>query len=255
MKITIRFYEELNNYLKTNIRKQDLFIEVEKGLPVGKLIESLGPPCSAVDLILVNGNSVGFDYILRDNDRVSVYPVFERFDIASVTRLDQAPLRNLKFICDVHLGRLAKYLRMLGFDTLYKNNYDDNILIRLSNLHNRVLLSRDKELIENKQLLRRYLIRQSEPDEQVIEVVSYFDITNQISSLLRCLECNGIVKAVSKESVKHLIDSYIYKTNNEFTNCTDCKKIFWKGSHYDAMIRQVQELMARVNEDRREVDS
>ena len=242
IKVTIRFYEELNEFLKAGIRKQDLLVDAEKGLSVGALIESQGPPCSAVDLILVNGQAVDFDYMLQSNDRVSVYPVFERFNIESVSCLEQAPLRNLKFICDVHLGRLAKYLRMLGFDTLYNNDYDDNILIRLSNAHNRILLSRDKALHFNKKLRRRYLVKLTEPGKQVREVVEFFDLKNDITPMTRCLECNGSVYPVSRETVKHRVDEYIFETNNSFTECTGCGKLFWKGSHYDSMMKWIREM-------------
>jgi len=240
--ITIRFYEELNDYLKTSIRKQDLFIDVEKNLPVGALIESLGPPCSAVDLILVNGQSANFDYVLQDNDRISVYPVFERLNITSVSLLENSPLRKLRFICDDHLGRLAKFLRMLGFDTLYEDDYDDSIIIRLSKTHHRILLTRDKKLLLNKQITRRYLVNQTEPAKQVREVVEFFDLKNSITPMSRCLECNGVVQSVSREVVKNRVDKNIFEINNEFTECTECRKLFWRGSHYDSMMKWIEKI-------------
>ncbi len=240
---TIRFYEELNDYLSEDIRRQDILIDTKEGNSVGELIYSFGVACAAVDLILVNGHSANFDYILQDNDQISVYPVFERFNITSVSLIENSPLRNLKFICDDHLGRLAKYLRMLGFDTLYNNDYDHNILISLSNSHNRILLSRDKKLLLNKKITRRYLVKQAEPGEQVREVLEYFDLKKNITPMSRCLECNGVVQQVPEESVKHRIEKYIIEINDEFTECKGCGKIFWKGSHYDSMMKRIRKIV------------
>ncbi|MFZ2632464.1 MAG: Mut7-C RNAse domain-containing protein [Desulfosalsimonadaceae bacterium] len=243
IKVTIRFYEELNDYLKSGIRKQDLFIDIEKTLSVGDLIQSLGPPCSVVDLILVNGQPAGFDYILQDNDRISVYPVFERLNIQSVSPLANSPLRKLRFICDVHLGRLAKYLRMVGFDTLYGNSYDDNLLIHLSNSQQRILLTRDAEILLNKKVSRRYRVKQAEPREQVREVLEFFDLKNNIMPMSRCLECNGLINPVSKETVGHRVDQPVFEITDDFTECAGCGKIYWKGTHYDSMMKGIREVV------------
>jgi len=243
MNITIRFYEELNNYLNADIRKQDIFIETKEGSSVGDIIGLFGVPCSVVDLILVNGQSSNFDYILQEKDHVSIYPVFERFNIESISMIKHSPLRKIKFLCDVHLGRLAKYLRMLGFDTFYKNAYDQNMLFKLLNEDKRILLSQDKKILLCKKIIRRYRIKQTGSGEQLREVISYFDLKNHIVPMSRCLECNGIVKAVPKEAVKHRIDRYTYDTNDEFTECTDCRKVFWKGSHYNSMMKQIRKIM------------
>ena len=241
--ITIRFYEELNDYLESGGKKQDLFIDTEKGKSVGELIESMGPACSEVDLILVNGQPAGFDYLLQDNDRISVYPVFERFNIESVSVFENSPLRKLKFICDVHLGRLAKYLRMLGLDTLYENDYNNTEMIQLSNTQNRILLTRDKNFLLNKKITRRYIVKQPEPDDQLYDVLDFFDLKNHLMPLSRCLECNGVVTPVARESVKERVDKDIFIKNSAFSECTGCGKIYWKGSHYDSMMQRIRKMV------------
>lgn len=239
----IRFYEELNQYIHKSDQKTDISVNIEKGTTVGALIESLGPPGSAVDLILVNGKPKGFDYILRDNDRVSVYPVFERLNIESVSVIPHSPLRQLMFVCDVHLGRLAKYLRMLGFDTLYSNLYKDEQLIRISNAQNRILLSRDRQLIQDKHVTRRYLISHADPEEQIREIISYFDLKNNIAPMTRCLKCNGLVRPVAKEAVRPQVDKPVFERNEEFCECMECGKLYWKGSHYDAMMQWIRKVL------------
>jgi hypothetical protein len=125
-----RFYEELNDFLPNN-RKKTAFSYAFEGKPsVKDAIESVGIPHVEVDLILVNGESVDFKYQLRDNDHISVYPVFESLNISEVSKIREKPLRNMAFVLDVHLGKLAKYLRMFGFDTVYRNDYDDPEIIR-----------------------------------------------------------------------------------------------------------------------------
>lgn len=121
--VFFRFYEELNDYLPEELRKVWFECLIENETSVSEKIQSLGIPLDNIDLILVNQQSRGFGYILQDGDRISVYPVFELFDLSEVSRLREKPLRNPTFICDVHLGRLCKYLRMLGWDTLYSNHY------------------------------------------------------------------------------------------------------------------------------------
>jgi len=115
--VSIRFYEELNDFLPLKRRKQEFSLSVKGSPSVKHLIESLGVPHTAVDLILVNGRSVPFTYTLQDGDLISVYPAFEAFDISTVSKLREKPLRTLKFILDIHLGKLSKYLRLLGFDS------------------------------------------------------------------------------------------------------------------------------------------
>jgi len=120
---SIRFYEELNDFLPLERRKVDFSHEFQRRASIKDLIEALGVPHTEVDLILVNGASVDFSYIVRDGDRISVYPMFEAFDIQTVSRVRPQPLRVIRFVLDVHLGKLARYLRLLGFDTLYRNDY------------------------------------------------------------------------------------------------------------------------------------
>ncbi len=126
-----RFYAELNDFLPPSKRLVPFSYPFEVSGSVKDMIESLGVPHTEVDLILANGESVGFSYLVRDGDRISVYPVFESIDIAPIVRVRPQPLRDPRFVLDTHLGRLASYLRMLGFDTLYQSDYQDEELLRI----------------------------------------------------------------------------------------------------------------------------
>ncbi|MEK7405630.1 MAG: Mut7-C RNAse domain-containing protein, partial [Acidobacteriota bacterium] len=143
-----RFYGELNDFLSPERRMTAFPHSFELPAPVKDMIEGLGVPHTEVDLILANGESVDFSYVVRDGDRISVYPVFESLDITPLLRLRERPLRQPRFVLDAHLGKLAAYLRMLGFDTLYRNDYQDPELVALAARDKRILLTRDVGLLK-----------------------------------------------------------------------------------------------------------
>ena len=231
-KAHFRFYEELNDFLPA-VKKKILFSYEFQGKPsVKDAIEALGVPHTEVDLVLANGVSVSFSYHLRDDDTISVYPVFESLDITPVTHLREQPLRILKFICDVHLGRLATCLRMLGFDTLYENSWDCATIVRLSVEHKRIILTRNTGLLKMSAVTHGYRIRSENPEEQVVEVLRRFDAASSIKPFCRCLVCNGIMKKIAKEDIIHLLEEKTKLYYDEFQQCRFCKKVYWKGSHY-----------------------
>lgn len=231
----LRFYEELNDFLPA-ARKKQLFSQSFKGNPsVKDMIESIGVPHVEVDMILVNGESVGFGYKISNGDHISVYPVFENLDISEVQHLREEPLRDIKFIADVHLGRLAKYLRMAGFDTLYDRNYDDDEIIDISLSDKRIILTRDKILLRNHKITHGYWVRSVYPRCQMSEIVKRFDLRKMMKPFTRCMECNNIITEVSKETISDRLPDKTKKYFDVFKICPGCGRIYWEGSHYDKM--------------------
>jgi len=244
-----RFYEELNDFLPPQKRKNP-FPYTFKGVPsVKDAIEAIGVPHTEVDLILVNGRSVAFDYCLCQGDRVSVYPVFESLDISPVIRLRAAPLRRTAFVCDTQLGRLARLLRMMGFDTLNRNDYDDPEIVRISLKDKRIILTRDIGILKQKVVTHGYWIRSTSPDEQLEEVLRRCDLFGQIRPFRRCLVCNGIVERVDKETILHRLEPRTKRYYDEFYRCPDCGRIYWKGSHYQRMLAKMEKYLGGVRED------
>jgi len=233
--VTLRLYEELNDFLPLKKKKIQLSIHFTGRQTVKDIIESQGVPHTEVDLILVNGQSVDFNQIIQDGDKISVYPEFEGLDISEITHLKNRPLRNPKFILDVHLGRLAKYMRAMGFDTLYRNDYSDDDIVDISNMEKRIILTRDKGILMRNAVQRGYWVRNIRVQEQVAEVVRKLDLYNLINPFKRCMECNGPIKAVSKESVVEHLEFKTKEYFNHFFRCINCNKIYWKGSHYGKM--------------------
>ena len=244
--IIIRFYEELNDFLPQNRRKTQFKHHFIESGSIKDLIESLGVPHTEIDLILVNGNSVDFNYLVQDGDQISVYPQFESLDISPVTRLRPAPLRITRFVLDAHLGRLAAYLRMLGFDTLYRNDYDDPELVDISVDEQRILLTCDKGLLMRKQLTRGYYVRERQPKRQLLEILSRFDLYQSQKPFTRCMHCNGKIESVRKEAIESHLMPRTKLHYHEFWQCRNCQKVFWKGSHYQRM----QKLITTLNNSR-----
>jgi hypothetical protein len=145
---SFRFYEDLNDFLAPDRRRREFSVSCARAATTKHMIEALGVPHTEVELILVNGASVGFDRILCDGDRVSVYPKFESFDVTSLLRVRAAPLRVTRFVADAHLGGLAHLLRMMGFDTLYRNSFGDDEIVALATTEDRIILTRDLELLK-----------------------------------------------------------------------------------------------------------
>ena len=152
-KVTFRFYEELNDFLPRHRRKADFEAMLKGKRSIKDMIESLGVPHTEVDLILVDGKSVDFNYILQDKDRVSVYPVFEFLNITKVTHLRKIPLRRNKFIADINLGNIVKYMRALGLDLFYDSLLSTREIIEISKRENRVILTKDSKLLKFKEIL------------------------------------------------------------------------------------------------------
>jgi hypothetical protein len=237
-----RFYEELNDFLPRGKRKVDFFFSFPGNPSIKDVIEAMGVPHVEVDLILVNGVAVDFSYHLQNDDRVSVYPVFETLEISGVSHLREKPLRDTKFILDVHLGKLSKYLRMLGFDTIYRNDYDDREIIRIALEERRIILTRDLNLLKVKSVTHGYFIRNQGPKAQVKEVLQHFDLSGEIKPFIRCMHCNGKLGKVAKDEVEDRLKPLTREHFNEFSHCPDCKKIYWEGSHYGRMKCFVEEL-------------
>jgi len=237
--ITLRFYQELNDFLPVSKRRISFEHPFSHASSIKDVIESLGVPHIEVDLIIANGQSVRFDYKIKHADQISVYPVFKSLDITPITHLRPEPLRMTKFVLDVHLGRLSAYLRMLGFDTLYRNDYEDPELATISINQQRILLSCDKKLLMRKMITHGYYVRERQPRKQILEIVKRFDLFNRIKPFTRCMRCNSEIHPVEKAMIKQHLLPRTDKYYDQFWQCDNCKNIYWKGSHYQNMQQQI----------------
>jgi uncharacterized protein len=234
-KATFRFYEELNDFLPSGERKKDRIYGF-KGTPsVKDAIEAQNIPHTEVDLILVNGYPVKFTHKLKNGDHVSVYPVFESFDISAVRQEPGEPLRKPSFILDVHLGKLTRLLRMTGFDSYYRNDLDDSEIIVRAEAENRIILTRDLGILKNSRVTKGYYIRSQIPGEQLKEVINRFQLRSIINFFRRCMECNGEITETAKADIENDLKPGTRNFYEKFFRCRQCGKIYWEGSHFERM--------------------
>jgi hypothetical protein len=231
-----RFHGELNDFLATGRRQADISIQFNSDQSVKHLIESLGVPHTQVGDVLVSGQAVDFGYLVRDGDRIEVYPLS-----AEDCSLEQ--LGEPRFVVDNHLGRLAVYLRMLGFDTLYRNDYDDDELAQIAGLDERILLTRDQRLLMRNQVRRGYWVRSKIPHEQIVEVLRRFGLGDQVVPFKRCMRCNGLLQPVDKEVVLHRLEPLTRQYFDQFRICSDCSQVYWQGSHYERMAQLIDQVV------------
>lgn len=230
-----RFYGTLNDFLPPLQRQRTVRYAFSGHPGIKDPIEVFGVPHTEVELILVNGRAVGFDYQLRANDRVAVFPVFMQLDIGPLRRLRSPILSNPRFVLDVNLGKLAKRLRILGFDSLYRNDYLDAEVADISANEQRIVLTRDRRLLFAKQITYGYWVRTVHVQRQIEEVIGRFELHQRIQPFRRCLVCNGMLAPVAKAEV---LDSLEPKTRlyyELFYRCVDCRRIYWEGSHIEDM--------------------
>jgi hypothetical protein len=230
-----RLYAELNDLLPVDRRETEICLPSNGDQSVKHLIESLGVPHTEVGQIMVNGVPVDFGYRVQDGDLVAVYPLSNQDS--------PIPIDQLRFILDNHLGRLAAYLRMLGFDTLYRNDYQDEELASVSSRESRILLTRDKRLLMRNQVTRGYWVRSKAPRKQLEEVVRRYHLAAAIQPFQRCVRCNAKLVLVRKEDVLHRLEPLTRRYFDEFALCPECDQIYWKGSHYTRMLQIIQSVL------------
>ena len=232
---TFRFYEELNDFLARPLRRRTFSCACARGATAKHMIEVLGVPHTEVELILVNGESVGFNHPLADGDRIAVYPKFEALDIQPLLRVREYPLRVVRFIADAHLGGLAPLLRLAGFDTLYDNHYPDADIEALAAAQQRIVLTRDRELLNRRSITHGCYVRTLRPREQLREVFERLDLAGSAQPFRLCLMCNAPLRRIAKDEVGDRAPDGVLERHNQFVTCDVCRRVFWEGTHWQRM--------------------
>ena len=226
---TFAFFGRLNDFLPRDRRNQAIAVSFRGRQTIKHLAESLGVPHPEIGQVLVNSQERTLDTITEEGNRVEIYPI------------PNGRFEQPRFLLDNHLGRLAAYLRMLGFDCIYQNNFDDEELAELAQKQGRILLSRDRRLLMRKIVSSGYCLRSLDPAEQLSEVIDRFDLIKQIVPFHRCLRCNHPLEAVAKEAILNRLEPLTKLYFDEFQICPNCKQIYWKGSHFERMNRLIEE--------------
>ena len=244
---TFQIYDELNDFLPMG-RKGQIINNTFTGNPTVKhLIEAMGVPHTEIDVILVNGYKVGFECVIEENDAVQVFPLNPSIGLSEGLAGWDIGGEKPRFVLDNHLGKLAAYLRMLGMDTLYRSDYQDDDLANISDEENRILLTRDRRLLMRKIIHYGYCVRNLDPKLQLIEVMRRYNLYGTEDPFQRCLNCNSPLGQVPKMSILGRLQKLTKRYYNDFKICPKCDQIYWKGSHYERMERFLAEIIKERN--------
>ncbi len=238
--VTIRLYGDLASLAPDADNDGAVEVPVGGRRSVKDAVEATGVPHTEVDLLVVDGDVVDFGAQVGAGDRVAAYPPLHSLDVESPVR--PPPLPEPRFILDVHLGRLAGQLRLLGLDVEYHNDRGDAELARRAAAGPRWLLTRDRGLLMRAAVTHGYLVRTTDPDEQLLEVARRFRLTPHLRPFQRCAHCNGMLEDVPKEAIAHRLEPGTRREHDTFRRCTGCGQLYWAGSH----LPSIEALLERV---------
>jgi hypothetical protein len=237
-----RYFGNLQNLLKRKYCEGAIIYPFREHPGVKDAIEAMGAPHTEVNAILVNGSSVGFSYQLQNLDSIDVYPLFLSVPAKPLIRLSPPPPDPATFVLDVHLGKLARRLRLLGFDCLYQNDFTDAEIMQLSLEQGRIILTCDRGILKHRQVLYGSLVRSDQVDAQVREVLARYLLFDRIRPWLRCMSCNGLLERVEKAAIEHRLEPKTRLYYEDFHHCIDCDRLYWKGSHFEKINRWLETL-------------
>lgn len=241
-----RFYGNLNDFLPTAQHSRWIDYAFDGTVAVKHPIESLGVPHPEVEQILADGTPVDFAHHLHSGEDVLVYPMGFATPAPNTPALRPPLNRPARFVLDTHLGRLAAYLRMLGFDAEYRNDYHDVALADISASAERVLLTRDRGLLKRKIVVYGYCIRHAKPRTQLVSVVKRYGLTADARPWRRCVRCNGLLQPVDKADILDRLEPKTRLYYDEFQHCISCGQIYWRGSHHERMRSFLTGVLAEV---------
>lgn len=243
-RVSINFHGDLPSLLTRKWRGYSTVeYQLDRRASIKDIIEALGVPHTEIDQLTADKRSVDFQYIPEGEEIIEVFPVTGKSDFFSPTLLRPVPPPKLHFIADVNVGKLAKELRLLGFDTLYSKNLTDDRLAETAALEKRIVLSKDKGVLMRKKVTWGHLIRSDDPDEQLTEITHLFGLKEKAAPYTRCRHCNGRLTPVAKKDIYHLLEPLTKKYYNTFRICENCGQIYWAGSHREKMDKKLNHFL------------
>jgi uncharacterized protein with PIN domain len=242
--VRLNFHGDLGFFLRSKTGNKIVERRLGEKTSVKDVIESCGVPHPEIDLILVNKQPVGFSHILERERDIDVYPVQSQPTLFHENRLQVHHLT--RFLADGHLGKLARDLRLLGFDVVYDRDAQDRQLLAVMKIDNRALLTRDRWLLMHKIVRHGYYPRSQDAAEQTIGVIRRFDLFSSIAPFTRCLRCNALLEKVEKGEVIEKLEPLTRIHYEQFRRCTGCGQIYWPGSHFDKLCARIEGIRATL---------
>ena len=248
----LRFSGEIKDFLGPDNNGGHVEYPVNRRASIKDVIEALGVPHTEVGKILVGGAEVGFDHLLLPGERVRVQAHELPLRVDRPTLLRPRSYPRLLFIVDVNAGKLARSLRLLGLDTAYDHRWADDAIARLANEEQRVVLSRDRDLLKRALVEYGKLIRSNSPREQLLEVLRVFGLQGPFELFSRCLRCNALLRPVAKEAILHKLEPKTKRYFTRFRLCPNCRRVYWRGSHHRRMLDELSGLGIAFQQPREE---
>ena len=247
MKIFVQFERQFDFFLTNDKRGNRFEHSLNRRASVKDIIESLGVPHTEAGHIYYNGQEIDFSYIPFSLGVLDVHAIYPPFTVMSPTFLRPDPFSSIKFIVDVNVIRLGRLLILLGFDVIYSPSYSDHAIADIAVAQRRIVLTRDTDLLKRKKIVFAKRIRANLPYDQLVETINFFGLENLISFFSRCTACNIKLITVAKKDVMHLLEPKTKRHFNAFFQCPCCKNIFWKGSHYDNILKKISSMGISIN--------
>jgi uncharacterized protein with PIN domain len=242
--VRLNLHGDLDFFLPTRIRRKSIERSLTEKTSIKDVIESCGVPHPEVGLILLKGKALDFGYGVTRDAEIDVYPPgigYPHFE----KKLPQVAIVR-RFVADGHLGKLARTLRLLGFDVAYDCHADDRQLLAIMEADNRALLTRDRRLLMHAVVQTGYCPRSQDPDEQTIEVIRRFDLCALIAPFTRCVRCNAVLQPVTKTDIMEKLEPLTKIYYDQFRRCTGCGQIYWSGSHFTKLQKRLEQIRARL---------
>jgi len=241
--VRLTFHGDLSRFLRSKLVNAER--QLGERTSVKDIIEGCGIPHTEVDLLLIDGRPVDFAHVLGAETAIEVYPV----DASGITsfpenRLQVPEIR--KFVADGHLGKLVRDLRLLGIDVAYDTTAEDRQLVRIVAEQNRAILTRDRRLLMHSAVRHGYYLRSQNRLNQTVEVLRRFDLNGVLAPFSRCLRCNAPLEQVEKTHVIDQLEPLTRIYYDRFRRCSGCGQVYWSGSHFDKLVRRVEEMRASL---------
>lgn len=235
MSVKITLHGDLSLFLPRQQRKEaSLEIDLTRRTSIKDFLESLGVPHPEIFRLTVNNLPTTFAYIVAAKDQIEVYPLPVPVDLTEENIL-RAPLEEISFAVDANVGKLARLLRMAGFDTFFDQTMDDEPLAEKARQEERILLTKDRALLKRKAVIYGRLIRNIMPADQLREVILLYGLQNETKPFSRCLCCNDVLRPAAKKDIVERLKPLTKKYFDDFHICPACERIYWPGSHRDKM--------------------
>src|SRR5436309_6647523 len=242
--VRLNLHGDLDFFLRSEARGRSIERSLSEKTSVKDVIESCGVPHPEVDLILVDGQPVDFQYGIASAADIELYPAGTPSTLFTEQRLQVITME--KFVADGHLGRLARNLRLLGFDVAYDPEAEDRQLLRVMERENRALLTRDRRLLMHAVVRTGYCPRSQDPDEQTVEVIRRFNLLGLIAPFTWCLRCNASLQEITKADIIEELEPLTKIYYEQFRRCTGCGQIYWPGSHFPKLQKRLEKIRANV---------